>query len=195
MAPRQYRLGKRAVAVEETQRRIVLAAVALHKERGIGATTMKDIASRADVSEGTVYHHFPVYLDLIKACGAHLRTVTRPPTVEVLSGKASLEARIGTLVREVFTYYQRYPQWERVRCDADRFPGLEEAVRRREEQREPLVREALAGTRPSERRVKLVMALTDFAVYRSLTQSGMSNRAAARQVSEVILAWLARAST
>jgi AcrR family transcriptional regulator len=58
MTPRPYRLGRRAESAEETLRRIVRATYTLHCEQGVAATTMKQIARRADVSVGTVYHHF-----------------------------------------------------------------------------------------------------------------------------------------
>ena len=192
MSPRSYRLGKRAATMEETRQRIVLAAVSLHAEKGIAATTMKDIALRADVGEGSVYHHFPAYAELVRACGMHLRTVTRPPTDEIFKGARSLKSRIEKLVREIFAYYARYPQYERARSDQDKIPGLAEGVRRREAEREALVRESLRVITRNERAVKTVTALTDFAVYRTLTTSGMSTGEAADRMKEVILAWLAR---
>ena len=58
MSPRRYRLERRAETAGETRRRLVDATFALHGERGISATTMSDIAARAGVSVGSVYHHF-----------------------------------------------------------------------------------------------------------------------------------------
>ena len=192
MAPRQYRLGKRAAAMEETRRRIVLAAVALHAERGIAATSMKDIAKRADVGEGTVYYHFQTYEDVLRACGVHLRQLTRPPTPELFEGLRSVNSRIDALVRELFAYYERYPQYERARCDQDKIPVLAQAVQRREDERDALVREALRDAPRDELVVKTLAALTDFAVYRALTASGMSTAEASLQIQEVIQGWLAR---
>jgi hypothetical protein len=94
------------------------------------------------------------------------------------------------LVREVFAYYERYPQYERARCDRDQIPVLAQAVQRREEEREALVREALRVAIEDERVVKTAAALTDFAVYRALTTSGLSTGEAADQSREVILSWL-----
>jgi len=61
MTPRSYQMGKRAESAAQTRQRIVQATMALHRDRGIAATTMKDIAARADVGIGTLYHHFPRY--------------------------------------------------------------------------------------------------------------------------------------
>jgi Bacterial regulatory proteins, tetR family len=49
----------------------VEATAALHAERGISATSLRDLAERAAVSAGTAYHHSPTYLDAVRACGAH----------------------------------------------------------------------------------------------------------------------------
>lgn len=187
---RPYRLGKRAEAAEATRRRIVAATMALHAEQGIVATSVKDIAARADVGVGTVYHHFPTYDDIVRACGAGLQAIARPPTADLFAGIQPLDERVRRLVREVFAYYERYPSYERGRCDRDKLPVLAEGVARRERALEAVVREALRPLGDDEGTVATVSALTDFAVYRSLTTGGASTEAAANRVAEVLLAWL-----
>jgi hypothetical protein len=120
------------------------------------------------------------------------RTVTRPPTVDIFKGARSLNSRVEVLIREMFAYYERYPQYERARCDQDQVPGLAEGVRRREAEREGLVGEALRVRRLDRQALRTVSALTDFAVYRSLSSSGISAGDAASQITEVVLAWLPR---
>ena len=44
---------------EKSRRTILDAALALFSHQGYGATTMREIADRAEVSTGNVYHHFP----------------------------------------------------------------------------------------------------------------------------------------
>lgn len=109
MAPRAYRMSRRAESAEQTRRRIVEATMTLHRERGIATTTMKDIARRADVGIGTVYHHFPSYDDAIRACGSRTVEVTRLPHPDVFQGVGPLPARVQVLVRELFAYYDRHP--------------------------------------------------------------------------------------
>jgi AcrR family transcriptional regulator len=100
---RRYRLGRRAETTGETRRRIVEATFDLHSERGIADTSMTDIAERAGVSVGTVYHHFPSYADAIVACGAYTAEHAPAPTRKVLEGVASRHERItrpgGRLLR------------------------------------------------------------------------------------------------
>lgn len=93
-------------------------------------------------------------------------------------------------MREVFAYYERYPSFERGRCDQDKLPVLAEGVARRERALEAVVREALRPLGDDEGTVATVIGLTDFAVYRSLTTGGSSTEAATDQVAAILLAWL-----
>jgi AcrR family transcriptional regulator len=196
VTPRAYRLGRRAESAERTRERIVEATMALHRERGIAATTMKDIARRADVGVGTVYHHFPTYEDAIRACGARTAEVTRLPGPAVLDGARSLPERVAVMVRELFAYYDRHPTLPRARCEQDRFPVLAEFAARRRRLVETLAAEALAPLGPAadaEGRLATVVALTDFSVHRSLVESGLTTDQAAARVTDVLVAWLRRA--
>mgnify|MGYP003455060942 CR=1 FL=1 len=80
MAPRKYDLGKRADAVEETRRRIIQATFELHAEKGVVATSMQDVAERADVALRTVYHHYPTIDDLVAGCGKKVMALLAQPT-------------------------------------------------------------------------------------------------------------------
>jgi AcrR family transcriptional regulator len=190
MTPRAYRMDKRAESAERTRRRIVEATMALHREQGIAGTTMKDIAKRADVGVGTVYHHFPSYEDAIRACGARTAEVTRLPAPEIFEGVGSLPARMRVLVRELFAYYDRHPTLARTRCDQHRFPVLAEFLDRRRRLVEDLARRALGSLGAEEHLVQTVVALTDFAVHRSLLDAGMTRDQATEQVTGVLVAWL-----
>ena len=64
---RTYRQGKRSKTANDTRQRIVQATFDLHNEQGIASTSMKEIAARAGVSVGSVYHHFPTNDDAINA--------------------------------------------------------------------------------------------------------------------------------
>ena len=44
---------------ERSRRQILDAALKLFSTRGFGATSMRDIAHKAGVSTGSVYHQFP----------------------------------------------------------------------------------------------------------------------------------------
>jgi AcrR family transcriptional regulator len=56
---RKYELKRRAERQEETRRRIVEAAIELHRTKGPARTTLSDIARLAGVQRHTLYRHFP----------------------------------------------------------------------------------------------------------------------------------------
>jgi AcrR family transcriptional regulator len=79
---------------EETRDRIYQAALALFRERGFEAATMRDIAAAAGMSLGAAYHYFPskdaivlAYYDRISA--EHERRVR-----DALEGEKSLRQRL-----------------------------------------------------------------------------------------------------
>src|SRR5436190_23395510 len=94
MSRRPYRMTRREDSAEETRRRIVEATFALHAEQGIAATTMRQIAARAGVSVGAVYHHFPTYDDAIAGCAGHVRTLFPAPQDAAWRGRADVAGRL-----------------------------------------------------------------------------------------------------
>ena len=109
----------------ETRRRLVDATFALHVEQGISATTMTDIAARAGVSVGTVYHHFPTYPDAVAACARHVDESQPLPAADIFAGVTSMHARVRRLAQEIFRFYQRLPGYERVRSERFGMPPIE----------------------------------------------------------------------
>jgi len=79
---RKLKLRARAQRQQETRRRIVSAAVALHEELGPLATTISAIAKRADVERLTVYRHFADEKSLFRACTEHYFAAHPPPQPE-----------------------------------------------------------------------------------------------------------------
>jgi len=194
MSPRRYRLERRAETAGETRRRLVDATFALHGERGISATTMSDIAARAGVSVGTVYHHFPTYPDAVAACTRHVDENVPLPAADIFANVASMNARVRRLAQAVFGFYQRLPGYERVRCERWGMPPLEAYAAREDDNRLALTREALRPFRIGGRLPRVCSALLDVAVYGALTRAGMTPGEAADEVSAVILARLATPS-
>jgi AcrR family transcriptional regulator len=172
MAPRKYRMDKRQEAVEETRRRIVDATVALHGEQGILGTSWEDIAKKADVALATVYRHFPSLDELVPACGQQVAGIMKPPTLEAsreLFAAASSQAdRIKLLVRELFEFYGRGRKFLDVAFqEAHQVPVLAGFVSAWEADREEIVKEALRPVGSNDVTTRMVVALTDFRVWRS----------------------------
>jgi AcrR family transcriptional regulator len=190
-ARRPYRLKKRAQRAEETRLRIVEATLALHAQSGIAAVGVRDIAEKAAVGIGTVYHHFPTYDDVIRGCAQRVQELTRPPDAAIFDGLDGLDGRLRVLVRQLFAYYARYHWFGRTRCDRNRMPLVELIVSRREQHIEELVREALRPIGADDRTVTIVVGLTDFGVYESLARRGVPETDAAAGVTEILLGGLA----
>jgi AcrR family transcriptional regulator len=180
---RKYRLGRRAESSGETRRRIVEATFQLHSELGIAETSMTDIAERAGVSVGTVYHHFPSYAEAISACGAYVVEHAPAPTAAIFEGAASRAERIGRLVRALFDHYERVPALESVRRDRHLTPDLDAYAQEEVRNRRNLAALAAGPGRPAT----LVAALADIDVYRSLRREGLSAADAAVQIATLLI--------
>lgn len=59
---------RRAQRREQTEQRLVVAATDLFVERGYAATTLTDVATRADIAPRTLYLHFATKADLLLRC-------------------------------------------------------------------------------------------------------------------------------
>jgi len=189
MAPRQYSLRRRAEGAHETRQRIVEATLQLHTEKGVLATSHKDIAALADVSVGTVYHHFPTRDAVVQACGVHVHALIPPPAPDAIDSRASRPKRVAALARELVAYYVRMPWWERLRMERDEVPPLDEGMALREEAVRKLIRHAL-GRSASAKKVAVVEAIADAAVINRLLESGMTQNEAASTLASIISAWL-----
>jgi AcrR family transcriptional regulator len=183
---RDYTMKRRAETAEETRQRIVRATYELHKEKGVGATSVRDIAERADVSPGTVYHHYPEYGDVIVACGRFSIGIMRPPSKEILDGLDTPLDKLRAVVKSIFAAYRRFPEYEKVRSERGSFAELEQAFTADEENRRELIREALRPARPGRRALAVGFALLDISVYHRLTGSGLSHSAAVSEVFELL---------
>src|SRR5579864_6606614 len=67
MSPRQYRLGRRQAASEETRKRVLAAARALLASEGVLDFTIDRVAQRAGVARMTIYYQFESKRGLLDA--------------------------------------------------------------------------------------------------------------------------------
>jgi AcrR family transcriptional regulator len=124
---RTYELKKRAERQEETRRRIVAAAVALHTKLGPSRTTVQAIAEKAGVTRPTVYAHFPDARSLLEACSGHVRATIPPPDPALWHAISDPSERLETALRELYSYYERLePLLENVQRDAAVMPLVAE---------------------------------------------------------------------
>lgn len=196
--PRRYRSLKRAEAVEETRRKILLATMELHGEQGILATSWEDIARRAGVALATVYRHFPTLDQLVPACGALAEGFIRPPRPELaetlFTGADDLAARIGRVVAELCAFYERGGvALATARREGHLVEALGAWARELDRTRELLVHAALATAAPDERTARVAAALTAFPVWQALTEGGVPSAEAPRVINDLVLCCLRKA--
>lgn len=84
---------------EQTRAAIFDAALALFRERGYEATTMRDIAARAGVSLGSSYHYFPSKQHLVLEFYRHTHHLHREASEAVLASERDLAVRLRGVVR------------------------------------------------------------------------------------------------
>ena len=86
---------------EQTRAAIFDAALALFRERGFEATTMRAIAERAGVSLGASYHHFPSKSHLVLGFYRHVHERHVAACEPLLQRERDLGARLRGVVRAV----------------------------------------------------------------------------------------------
>jgi AcrR family transcriptional regulator len=187
-------MDKRRAAAEETRQRILEAALALHAEKGIFGTSWQDIAYRADVSVGTVYKHFPSLDELVPACGELAYGIIRPPSLEdapqIFAEANSLEERLGRLISELYTFYERGAPYIETDFQERRLAAVVELEADMRSTIAGLVREALVCAEPDEHTVQSVSALLDFSTFKSFLDREIHKEQAAKTMSEVHLCWI-----
>jgi AcrR family transcriptional regulator len=191
MERRTYQLGRRAESAEETRRRLVEATFELHGEQGIAATTMKQIADRAGVGVGTVYHHFATLDDTIMACGQMVMATYPPPTEAIFSGVPAMKQRLEVLARALFEHLDNVG-FDMVRVDRDRLPIVRQFVDEELTHRIELTRAALAPFAIDRDQIRIAAAVLDIGVYRALQSTGLSLVEAADAIADMIHARLTR---
>ncbi len=126
---RKYEMRRRAERQEATRQRIVEATVALHEERGVLATTISDIATRAGVERATVYRHFPDERSLITACTGHYYTQHPPPDPCPWERIVDPAERLRTALAEIYAYHERTePMTARTLPEVPRLPVLQVVI-------------------------------------------------------------------
>ena len=81
-------------ASEETRRQILDTALALFRERGFEATTMRDIAGRAGLSLGAAYYYFRSKEDIVGAYYAFVQQEHVTRSREAFARSSDLRERL-----------------------------------------------------------------------------------------------------
>src|SRR3954447_4425884 len=80
---------------EETKRRVHDAALAMFREKGFDATTMRDVAAAAGMSLGAAYHYFPSKEAIVMAYYAALQDEHARLVREAVEAHAGTRERLS----------------------------------------------------------------------------------------------------
>ena len=175
----------------DTRSRIVAAALAIFRDRGLAGASNLAIAKAADVAPATVRNHFPEPGDLAGAVFDALLVDLRIPTEAIFDGVGGLAARVQRLAHELAEFYERSQPWWRA---YEREPELIQAwgggVDQYYADIERLMRRALGELGDDEESVAVVASVIGPPTFFALRGRGMSGDEAVRLSLELALPWL-----
>ncbi len=92
-----------------TKARVSRAALGLFVEKGVAETTVRDIASAAQVAEGTLYRHFTGKDELAWELFATNFAALAGELDRLQSGQDSLAAKLTVMVKHFCTFFDQDP--------------------------------------------------------------------------------------
>ena len=186
---RKYELKKRADRQQETRRRIVEAAVELHRTKGPARTTLTDIARRAGVQRHTLYRHFADERAIGLACSGLYLERNPPPHAEewrsILPGEQRLRAGLG----ELYAYFERNQDMlGHVMRDAEVHPLTLEMFLLQAGEQMSAVHATLAEGIEGQRRLAALALALEFHTWRTFHRAGLTPDEAADTMVAAVLA-------
>jgi AcrR family transcriptional regulator len=197
MAPRAYRLGRRAESAAATRERIVDAAAGLYEQQGVNATTIQAIAERADVSRGTVLHHFGGSTGVLDAVAERVLVTLQLPDERIFEGSSTDESRLRAYVVAMVEFFQRSTGWWAVFMTEMERPELKAREAAYYEQMARLQADAL-GELAADRVVNAIVGSlvhpgTIGGLIWVMQQSGLRPEETPDAVADVVVAYVERA--
>ncbi len=171
-------MRERAAAADQTRRRIIEAAVALHQARGPADTTISAVAEHAGVERLTVYRHFPDERLLLDACWDYWCVLHPLPPAHRWEAIADPRQRLRAGLDAVYIYYDAAGSLlERLLLDRARMPALAEAMHPFDtwlaDARSRLIEGWGAHGRPRQWIIALVDHALNFTTWASLSRAGI----------------------
>lgn len=192
---RKYELKARAASQRETRDRIAEAAAHLHEEKGVAATTVAEIARRAEVSRLTVYNHFADLAALLPACSAHY--MARHPVPDFAAALALEDSgeRAWALIAGVYGWYREVePMFGKLLSERASVPELDRFMEGEIDLMQSQLTDGLLATLPTRgrrrKRLQALIALAlDFWTWHRLSLEGLDDDDAAELLSSSIVAY------
>lgn len=168
---RPYQLKRRAESADETRQRIIEATIELHQTIGPTATTISEIAERADVGRVTVYRHFPDDTALSQACSGLYMQRNPLPDLEAWAAIADPTERLRFALADAYAYHRRTEaMFSHVLADARDHPAVVPYHQFWSQATDVAMEgRALRGNRRGQMHAAIALALS-FDTWRTLTQ-------------------------
>ncbi|MGA8260058.1 MAG: TetR/AcrR family transcriptional regulator [Arenicellales bacterium] len=191
MAKRRYTKRRRAEQEEDTRKRILEAAVALHGELGPRDTTISAIAERAGVQRLTVYRHFPDDYALFRACTSHWLASNPPPDPDLWAQGGDPRKLTHDGLASLYAYYRQTSyMWRLSYRDYDEVPALQGPMREFEQYLDRIRDRLFDAWAPSRGRAAAVRAVLGhclrYSTWRSLADEGLGDEG----IADLMAAWL-----
>jgi AcrR family transcriptional regulator len=191
-AARKYRMKRRAESQARTRERIVEAAMSLHEERGVKATTISEIAERAGVERLTVYRHFPDELSLIQACSGHWFELNPVPDSGVWAGIADPLTRTQLALTSLYVYYRRTEaMWSSVLKDESAVPAMKKVMKDAYKYLKALVEDLTRAWNPESHQRETLQAALSHSVQFYTWQSLKNQRLRDAKIAQLMILWCA----
>lgn len=128
MAIKQLNLGKNRPSADPTRNRILQSAKKLFVKQGFAATSISQIASKANINQSLIYHHFGSKQQLWKAVKAYLLEKEEASPL-VFDSSAGLKVFLEKVLRHRFDIYLHNPDlsrmvsWQRLETSSKELTG------------------------------------------------------------------------
>jgi AcrR family transcriptional regulator len=186
---RKYELKRRAEKQQETRRRIVEAAIELHRTKGPARTSLSDIARLAGVQRHTLYRHFADEREIGLACSGLFFELNPPPDSAGWRAVVDPGERLRTGLGALYAWYDQVEDmFGCVVRDAEVHPVTRQLFELRG--REPMsrMRSTLASGLSRGKRAQAALDLAlDFRAWRRLRDSGLNAGEAAGLMADAVL--------
>ena len=174
-------MRRRAESQGETRRRIVEAALQLHRMLGPARTPLSAVAAAAGVQRHTLYRHFPTPESLFKACGEHFAATSGRPDPARWSELPATRERARVILADLYAWYAgNADAVGRALRDSDQVPvgsGVHNL--------QAAAVDLLAGR--AQRRRAAARMMVSFGAWSALTEDGaMAPAAAAKLAAEML---------
>ena len=192
---RKYTFGKRRESIAETRLSILRAAAACFLERGIQRTSMAEVARRAKVAPGSIFHHFSNRDGLVEETLSYALGTLPTPRVEEWDAISDPLERMAALIRQLYECYAAAAAWGKVIVtESASVPALARSQKEWDKRVEGLVAHALGPLAQDETVRPGVMAIIDDSFRLRLIENGASQERAIDIAVKFTKLWIEQAS-